>query len=97
MILFKKPEIFGRDGLYTWWRFTAPSKASHFLWYRISWYVYYKLTLVLPKEGWLPPPSWFFPVAPNQKESDLSHVSDLSNILCSYFDEKGVSPYPGIG
>ena len=34
----------------------------------------------------------------NQKESDLSHLGDLSDILRGHFDEDmGVLPYPGLG
>ena len=43
----------------------------------------------------------FFLSPQNQKESDRSHVGDLSDILHGHFDQKkkknGVPPYPGLG
>ena len=51
------------------------------------------LTLIFPG-GWLPPPRDFSLSPQNQKESDLSHLSNLKYILCGHFDEKKNRGYP---
>ena len=42
-------------------------------------------------------PSGWFPVARKPEESDLSHLSNLSDIICGHFDDKNWGGDPLLG